>query len=70
MEVVFTGALDHLSREDAKRLVEERGGRVTSSVSKQTSFVVAGHAPGSKLEEAHKHGVKVLSEAEFLKELE
>ena len=67
MKIVFTGALAHLSRDEAKRMVEERGGRVTSSVSKQTSFVVVGDAPGSKLEEARQHGVKVLSEKEFLR---
>ena len=67
MKIVFTGALAHMSRDEAKRMVEERGGRVTSSVSKQTSFVVVGDAPGSKLEEARQHGVKVLSEKEFLK---
>ncbi|HLE20515.1 MAG TPA: NAD-dependent DNA ligase LigA [Vicinamibacteria bacterium] len=67
MKIVFTGALAHMSRDEAKRMVEERGGRVTSSVSKQTSFVVVGDAPGSKLEEARQHGVKVLSEKEFLR---
>ena len=67
MKIVFTGALAHMSRDEAKRMVEERGGRVTSSVSKQTSFVVVGDAPGSKLEEARQHGVEVLSEKEFLR---
>ena len=70
MKIVFTGALAHLSRDEAKRMVEDRGGRVTSSVSKQTSFVVVGDVPGSKLEEARQHGVKVLSEKEFLKLVE
>jgi len=64
--VVFTGALSKLHRDDAKRLVEERGGRVTSSVSKSTSFVVVGGDAGSKAEKARELGVKVLTEEEFL----
>jgi DNA ligase (NAD+) len=64
--VVFTGTLSKLHRDEAKRLVEERGGRVTSSVSKNTSFVVVGEDPGSKAEKAKELGVKVLSEEEFL----
>jgi DNA ligase (NAD+) len=62
---VFTGGLDRYSREDAAHLVEERGGTVTSSVSKKTSYVVAGADPGSKLDQARKLGIRVLSEAEF-----
>jgi DNA ligase (NAD+) len=70
MKVVFTGALQRVSRDEAKRLVEERGGRVTSSVSKNTSLVVVGDHPGSKLEEARQHGVKVIGEEEFMKLLD
>ena len=70
MKIVFTGALQHLGRDEAKRLVEERGGRVTSSVSKKTSLVVVGEDPGSKLEQARQHGVKVMAEKEFLELLE
>lgn len=62
---VFTGGLNGYSREEAARLVEEQGGAVTSSVSKKTSYVVAGADPGSKLDQAKKLGIKVLSEAEF-----
>ncbi len=65
-KVVFTGTLKKLHRDDAKRLVEERGGRVTSSVSKSTSFVVVGEDAGSKAEKAKELGVKILSEEEFL----
>ena len=64
--VVFTGTLSKLHRDHAKRLVEERGGRVTSSVSKNTSFVVVGEDAGSKAEKARELGVKVLSEDDFL----
>jgi DNA ligase (NAD+) len=64
--VVFTGTLAKLHRDEAKRMVEERGGRVTSSVSKNTSFVVVGEDAGSKAEKAKELGVKILSEEEFL----
>lgn len=62
---VFTGGLDRFSRDEAKVLVERQGGTVSSSVSKRTSFVVAGHDPGSKLEQAQKLGIVVLSEEGF-----
>jgi DNA ligase (NAD+) len=63
--LVFTGELQAYTRAEAKRLVEARGGRVTSSVSRSTSYVVAGDSSGSKLEQARKLGVSVLSEDEF-----
>jgi DNA ligase (NAD+) len=62
---VFTGGLAGLSRDEARQLVEERGGHVASSVSKRTSYVVAGEDPGSKLDQANKLGIKVLKEEEF-----
>jgi DNA ligase (NAD+) len=64
--VVFTGALRRLHRDEAKKLVEDRGGRVTSSVSKNTSFVVLGEDAGSKAEKARELGVKTMTEEEFL----
>ena len=63
---VFTGGLKDLTREQAGQLVEQRGGRVASSVSKKTSYVVAGEEAGSKLEQAAKLGIPVLSESKFL----
>jgi len=62
---VLTGTLPSLSREEAKALIESAGGKVSGSVSKKTSFVLAGEDAGSKLEKARELGVKILSEEEF-----
>lgn len=62
---VFTGGLAGYSRDQAKQLVEQQGGTVSSSVSKKTAYVVAGTDPGSKLDQARKLGVQVLTEGEF-----
>lgn len=62
---VFTGGLDRFTRDEAQRAVETVGGRVSSSVSKKTSYVVAGRDPGSKLEQARTLGVTILTEQEF-----
>ena len=59
-----------MGRQDAKRRVEELGGRVTSGVSKQTDYVVVGHDPGSKLDEATRLGLAILTESEFVALLE
>jgi DNA ligase (NAD+) len=64
--VVFTGALEKMTREEAKAQAERLGAKAAGSVSKKTDFVVAGPGAGSKLAEAKKHGVKVLSEDEWL----
>jgi len=64
---VFTGTLSQFSREEAEAEVKRRGGKASGSVSKQTSFVVAGEKAGSKLEKAHKLGVDVIDEDAFLK---
>jgi DNA ligase (NAD+) len=67
MTVVITGTLPTLSREHAATLVESSGGRVSSSVSKKTSFVVVGEDAGSKLEKARALGVETIDEAELLR---
>ena len=62
---VFTGGLDHFTRDTAKLAVEAAGARVSSSVSKKTSYLVVGMDPGSKLDLARSLGVTILSEQEF-----
>ena len=66
---VFTGTLVHQKREEAEQIVKQRGGRASGSVSKQTSYVVAGENAGSKLTKAQELGVPVLTEEEFLEML-
>jgi DNA ligase (NAD+) len=61
--VVLTGTLPELTREEAAAMVKSAGGKVTSSVSKKTDYVVAGDNPGSKLAKAEKFGIEVLDEA-------
>ena len=63
---VITGTLPSLTREAARELVESRGGRVTSSVTRKTHYVVVGELPGSKADDAQRLGVPVLDEAAFL----
>ncbi len=64
---VFTGTLPTLEREAAQEMVRKNGGDVSSSVSKKTTYVVAGEEAGSKLDKARDLGVKIISEEEFLK---
>jgi DNA ligase (NAD+) len=65
--VVFTGSLERMTREEAKAQAERLGAKAAGSVSKKTDYVIAGPGAGSKLAEAKKHGVKVLTEDEWLK---
>jgi DNA ligase (NAD+) len=65
--VVFTGSLEKMTREEAKAQAERLGAKAAGSVSKKTDYVIAGPGAGSKLAEAKKHGVKVLTEDEWLK---
>lgn len=67
---VVTGTLETLKRTEAEALIENFGGKAAKSVSKNTSFVLAGESAGSKLEKAQKLGIRVIDEAEFLKMVE
>jgi DNA ligase (NAD+) len=65
--VVFTGSLEKMTRDEAKATAERLGAKASGSVSKKTDYVIAGPGAGSKLNEAKKHGVTVLTEDEWLK---
>ena len=70
MRFVFTGGLERFSRPDAKRLIEDNGGRVVGSVSGETTYVVAGADPGPKLQKGRDLGVEILSEEDFVSVLQ
>lgn len=63
---VITGTLPSLKRNEAKELIEQHGGKTTSSVSKKTDYLLAGDEAGSKLDKARSLGIKIISETEFL----
>ncbi|MCK4727241.1 MAG: NAD-dependent DNA ligase LigA, partial [Anaerolineales bacterium] len=64
---VLTGTLTSFSRNDAKEFIQQRGGKVTGSVSKKTSYLVLGEDPGSKLDKAQELGIPIINEAELRK---
>jgi DNA ligase (NAD+) len=64
---VLTGTLAHFTRDEAKKMIEDAGGKVTGSVSKKTDYVVAGADAGSKLDKAKDLGVAVIDEKEMQK---
>ncbi|MCX7209435.1 MAG: NAD-dependent DNA ligase LigA, partial [Burkholderiales bacterium] len=70
MTFVITGTLPNLKRDEAAQMIEAAGGKVAGSVSKKTSYVVAGEEAGSKLEKAQELGVTILDEAGLLTLLE
>ncbi|SCJ26810.1 DNA ligase [uncultured Clostridium sp.] len=70
MKIVLTGTLPTLKRNDAKEMIEARGGKATSSVSKSTTFVLAGEEAGSKLTKANELGIPVIDENKFLEMIE
>lgn len=65
--VVFTGALERMTREEAKAMAERLGAKVAGSVSKKTDLLIAGPGAGSKLKDAQKHGVEVIDENEWFR---
>jgi DNA ligase (NAD+) len=64
---VITGTMPTLSRDEARDMIKQNGGKASSSVSKNTDYVLAGTSPGSKYDVAKKMGIKVIDEAELLK---
>ncbi|MBU1178129.1 NAD-dependent DNA ligase LigA [Patescibacteria group bacterium] len=62
---VLTGSLENMSREEAKKLIRDAGGNISSSVSKKTDYVIVGKDPGSKYEKAQKLGVEIIAEAKL-----
>ena len=64
---VLTGSLDSMTRDEAKQKIRDLGGDISSSVSKETDYVIAGLSPGSKYDKAKKLGIKILNEKQFLK---
>ena len=66
MKIVLTGTLQTLKRNNAKEMIESKGGKATSSVSKSTNFVLAGEEAGSKLTKANELGITIIDENQFI----
>ncbi|MBN1471051.1 MAG: NAD-dependent DNA ligase LigA, partial [Syntrophaceae bacterium] len=64
---VFTGSMERMGRNEAKTIVENLGGTIHSSVTRKTTYVVAGNEAGSKLDKAKASGIKIIDEKEFLR---
>ena len=67
--IVFTGTLKKLSREEAKHLAQEKGAKISSTISKNTDFLIIGDKPGNKEKKAKELNIKVLNENEWLKKI-
>jgi DNA ligase (NAD+) len=67
MTIVITGTLETFKRTEIEEIIESHGGKVSSSVSSKTTFILVGAEPGSKLDKAKKLGVQIVHEPEFLK---
>ena len=67
LTIVVTGTLPSLGRKEAEELITSKGGKCTGSVSKKTSYLLAGEAAGSKLQKAHELGIPVITEEQFLR---
>ena len=66
---VLTGTLSKITRDEASSLIEDKGGKTTSSVTKKTSVVIVGDNPGSKYDKAINLGIEIWNEEEFLEKL-
>ena len=64
---VITGSMPTYSRKELEIMIENAGGRITSSISSKTTFLVVGDKPGSKLQKAHQLGVKIITEKDLIK---
>jgi len=69
MSIVLTGKLEQLTRDEATKIIEDLGGRASSSVSKKTNFVIVGSDAGSKLDKAKELGILILTEKEFIEKI-
>ena len=67
---VLTGSLENFTRDEASKIIEDYGGKTSSSVSKKTDFVLAGEEAGSKLTKAENLGIKIITEQEFKEMIE